>query len=245
MTNTMKAAMAALTIAMLTACGGGGGGSVSTGGTYYTHDQLAQEFVRRVNVDVKGYDLTLVKSTTLSYDYIVVYDQDYNSYDAYWLGAYSVGDNLANYLNNNQSKFYFDLIAKSGNIYEDYVTGRQFSKIQPTTKNLSQMKALSQELAIQKSATNMRATYHMSQEKALDVARFAYKIQSSPAGTYSRQDFDAFAQDLTGSTITQFQNDYKSGNAASLKARIETAGEVTGMGAEGTEKLMKDLFLNN
>lgn len=244
MKTMIKSALAVMTVAALSACGGGsGGGSVSTGGTYFTHEQLAQEFVRRVNVDVKGYNLTLAKTNTLQYNYIVVYDQDYKSYDAYWLGNYNPGENLASYLNTYQNKFYYDLIPESGNVYQDYVTGIRFEKTTPSAKNLSQMKALAQHLAINKAATSLRAQYGMSEEKAMDTARFAYKIQSSPAGTYNVKDFDAFAKDLTGSSISEFQADFKAGKVSSLKARIEAAGEITGMGAEGTEKLMKELFL--
>lgn len=235
--------VAAAMIALVGCGGGGGGGSYSTGGTYYSHDQLASEFVRRVNVDVSGYDLTLVKSTTLQYDYIVVYDNDYGSYDAYYIGNYAVGDNLNSYLYNNQSYFYFDLIAETGNTYYDPVTGTRFQKQGSSDqKNLAKMKALGQDLAIQKSADNLRATYGLSADKSLDTARFAYKLKTSPAGTYNKADYDAFAKELTGSTISDFQNDLKNGNDSSLNARIQKAAQTTGMGPEGVNKLIGDMF---
>lgn len=234
---------AAVALAMMTvvACGGGGG-NTSTGGVYFTHSELAQEFVRRVNVDVWGYDLSLVKTNTLQFDYIVVYDHYYGTYDAYYIGNYNPGENLSSYLNNYSFRFYYDLIPESGNNYYDPVSGLLFEKVQPSSKNLSKMKAFKEELAITKKAEDLRAQFGMSEEKALDTARFAYKIKSSPAGTYNAKDFDAFAKELTGSTITEFQKDLKSNNAASLDARIEKAAQVTGMGTEGVEKMMKEIF---
>lgn len=238
--------VAAAMIALVGCGGGGGGGSTSTGGTYYTHDQLASEFVRRVNVDVSGYDLTLVKSTTLQYDYIVVYDNDYGSYDAYYIGNYNVGENLSNYLNSYKNYFYFDLVAEGGNTYYDPVSGTRFQKQDSTDqKNLSKMKAIKQDLAIQKSADGLRATYGLSAEKSVDVARFAYKMETSVAGTYNKADYDAFAKELTGSSISDFQKDIKAGNDNSLNSRIQKASEVSGMGPEGVNKLIGDMFSGN
>lgn len=244
-TKSLVLSGVAAAVIALVGCGGGGGGSgsVSTGGTYYNQDQLAAEFVRRVNVDVSGYNLTLVKSTTLQYDYIVVYDNDYNSYDAYYIGNYSVGDNLNTYLYNNQSYFYFNLIAEVGNTYYDPVTGTRFSKQgSADQKNLAKMKALQQDLAIQKSADGLRAQYGLSADKSLDTARFAYKLKTSPAGTYNKADYDAFAKELTGSSISDFQKDIKNGDDNSLNARIQKAAQTTGMGPEGVNKLIGDMF---
>jgi hypothetical protein len=227
----------------ISACGGGGGGSVSTGGKYYSHSQLAEEFVRRVNVDVWGYDISLVKSNTLQSDYIVVYDRDYGTYDAYYIGDYNVGENLSNYLRNYEYTFYYGLAPEGGNLYRDWQTGVLFEKVQAGPKNISKIKALRQDLAINKAAEKLRAEYGLSEEKALDTARFSYKLKNSPKGTYNVKDFDAFARELTGSSISEFQNDLKQGNSSSLQDRLEKAGEVTGMGPEGVNKLIKDIFV--
>jgi hypothetical protein len=245
MRNAVKQLVCIGTICSLVACGGGGGGggSTSTGGTYYTHDQLAAEFVRRVNSDVTGFDLQLVKSNTNQTSYIVVYDRDYLSYDAYYIGAYNVGENMGNYLRSYENRFYYDLDVVGSNLYKDYSSGLYFSKAEAVGKNLSVMKALREELVIKKAATNLRVNYGLSEEKAFDTARFSYKIKTSAPGTYRASDFDAFAKELSGSSITEFQNDVKSGNVLSLNDRLKKASEVTGMGSEGVNKLIKDLFM--
>lgn len=244
----MKKLLVALTsIALvlgLVACGGGGGGNSSTGGTYFTHAELAAEFVRRVNVDVSGYDIQLVKTNTLQTDYIVVYDWVYGTYDAYYLGAYNPGENLYNYLVAYDYAFYYDLDQEGGNTYRDWFSGILFEKVEAGTKNLAKMKAFQQDFAINKAAQGLVADYGMSVEKAYDAARFAYNLKTLPAGTYSKADYDSFAQELTGSTITEFQNDIASGNLSSLQERLAKAGQVSGAGAEGVAKLIADIGAN-
>ncbi|MGZ5279289.1 MAG: hypothetical protein ACXWC9_05075 [Pseudobdellovibrionaceae bacterium] len=239
MKTMMKTALAVMTIAALSACGGGGGGgNTSTGGTYFTHAQLASEFVRRVNIDVAGYNVTLAKTDTLQHNYIVVYDQDYKSYDAYWLGTYNPGENMANYLNKNQNMFYYDLIPEGVNNYRDYVTGRVFEVDSSSSMNLDQVVALKQELAINKAATNLRNSYGMSEEKALDAARFAYQIQTAPKGSISNKTYDAFAKSLTGHTITSMQKAAKAGDMKSLQSMMEDSAANLGMDSQGMSQLM-------
>lgn len=229
----------------LVSCGGSGGGSTSTGGSYYSHEQLAQEFVRRVNSDVWGYDLSLVKSNTLKYDYIVVYDRYYRTYDAYYIGAYNVGENLTNYLNRYNTYFYYGLQAESGNYYRDPYTGTRFEKQEVSSKNLAKIQALKEQLTVSSIADKLKVEYGLSAEKSLDVASFAYKIENSPAGTFNASDYDSFVKELTGSTITEFKNDIMSGNGQSLQNRIDAATQITGMGTEGVNKLISDFFSAN
>jgi hypothetical protein len=225
----------------LASCGGSGGGSTSTGGTHYTHEQLAQEFVRRVNSDVYGYDLQLVKSTTLKYDYIVVYDHYYRTYDAYYIGAYNVGENLSYYLNSYSSYFYYGL-RPEGSVYVDPYTLTRFEKQVVSSKNLAKIQAIKEQLTVSSLADKLKVEYGLSAEKSLDIASFAYKIENSPAGTFKAQDYDSFVKELTGSSITEFKGDILSGNSSSLEARIQQATKMTGMGSEGVNKLISDLF---
>lgn len=231
-----------LAAAMLAACGGGGGGSTSTGGVYFTHEELAREFVYRLQVDL-GYDVQLVKDNTLRTNYIVVYDYDYGTYDAYYIGGYNVGENLYNYLVGNEYRFYYDLIPETGNYYYDPVTGTRFNKVAANSSNLTVHKAADQENAIAKIAQGISAQYGLSEEKAADVARFTFKVQTSPAGTFQASDYDNFAVELTGSSVTEFQNDFKAGNAASLAERIERAAQTTGMSPENMNSLIQNMFM--
>lgn len=237
MKKIIQTALAIATIATMTACGGGGGGNSSTGGTYFTHEQLASEFVRRLNIDVSGYDVSLVKTNTLQYDYIVVYDKSYKTYDAYYIGNYNPGENMASYLNNYEYKFYYDLIPQNNNTYKDFLTGKLFEIEDSSSLNVEKVAAFKQLAAINNTARALREEYGMSEESSLDSARFAVQLASSKKAGIDTKAMDRFAQKLTGSTVTQFQNDVKAGNTASLNNRVELAKEKTGMSDEGIEKL--------
>ncbi len=242
----------------LVACGGGGGGSVGGGGQVggggnvgggnggghvWTHAELASEFVNRVNTEVSNFDIDLVKTYTLQQGYIVVYDWDYGTYDAYYVDAFNPSGSVSAYFNAYEDWSYYDLTPLSGGTYYDPISGTRFEKQVATGKNLSKMKAIKEYLSIKKVADKLHADYGLSAEKAENTARFAYKLQNSPAGTYNTKDYDAFAKELTGSTITEFQKDMQAGNTSSLAKRLDTAADTTGMGPEGVNKLINDMFL--
>lgn len=231
----------AASVFAMSACGGGGGNS-STGGVYFTHQELANEFVRRVNIDLYGYDLQLMKTNTLQYDYIVVYDWSTGTYDAYWLGNYNPGENLYSYMTSYDAYFYYDLIPESGNTYRDYWSGTLFQVQEGNSKNLAAMKALNQKLVIDQAADSLQANYGMSEESAQVAASFAYKLKTAPKGTYNTKDYDAFAKEFIGSSITEIQSDVQSGNITSLNERLEIAGKQTGMGSEGVKNLIKEVL---
>src|SRR5690606_5783204 len=105
------------------------------------------------------------------------------------------------------------------------------------------MKALKEDLVVNRAAEKPRAEYGLSVEKSLDAARFAYKRNSAPEGTYNAKDFDAVSKELAGSSISEFQADAKNGDMVSLAKRIDAAAEATGMGVEGVNKLINDMFI--
>ena len=53
--------ISAMAAGALVACNGGGSGGTSTGGVYFSHKELAEDFVYRLTVD-RGWDVDLVKS---------------------------------------------------------------------------------------------------------------------------------------------------------------------------------------
>lgn len=239
--RTLTAAVVTTSMLALTACGGGGSGSTSTGGTYFTHAQLAEEFVRRVNLDIVGFDLELVKANTLQYNYIVVYDWDYRTYDAYYIGGYNVGENLANFINNNEWRFKYDLIPEVGGTYYDPVSGLRFEKA-ASSKNLSKVKAAIEKRVIADASERLQAEYGLSAEKATDAARFAYKLQNSPAGSYNVADYDAFAKQLVGVSITDMINAAKSGDLSTIAEQADIAANA--IGDEAVSKIITDMMMN-
>ena len=148
--------LALATLMVLASCGGGGGGSNTSGTVYYTHSELAEIFVERLYTDL-GYDIELVKTNTLQYDYIVVYDYDLGQYDAYYIGQYNVGENLGWYLDDYEGDFYYDLIDNFDGTYDGYDSYLDmwvnFEKGQkPGSKNFAKLAAFNEMKAMEKAA---------------------------------------------------------------------------------------------
>ncbi len=229
---------------LVSACGGGGSGGVSTGGVYYTHEQLAKEFVDRAYGDA-GIDATLVKANTLKYDYIVIYDHDYNSYDAYYIGDYKVGQNVSDYIFAHNSQNYYDLDAIGGNQYQDYYTGITFEETSASSKDLQKLAAVKQEIAIQKSAKGLKAEFGLSDTRSREVARLAVQLAGANKKSMTDKDYDAFSKELLGTSIGKFQSAMKAakeGNTKSMNSIIDTAAKVNGVGPEHMNQIMNGLF---
>ncbi len=240
---SIKALTALALVALITTACGGGDTPSPSGRSPMTHEEVAQEFLARYRAEFVGFDLELVKTQSLQSDYIVAYDRSLDSYNAYYIGSFNSGDDFVTYWSEYKYLFHFQLMAEDGGTYFDFFTNTRFEKTVASSKNLSKMKAIKEQLAIGKMADKLQADYGLSAEKSLDAARFAYKIEKSPKGTYNSKDYDAFSKELVGSTITEFQNDVKEGNFDSLSKRISTAADTTGMGPEGVNTLIKEMFL--
>lgn len=245
--NTLKTTVLALGAAVLVAaCGGGGSGGTSTGGVYYTHEQLAAEFVDRAWGDA-GLDLSLAKATTLQYNYIVVYDYDYDTYDAYYIGGWAPGMNVGNFINANESRNYYDLDYLGGNQYQDWYTGLVFEEGAPSSKDLAKVTAFKQEIRIQKSAKKIAADFGLSEQRSREVAKLAVQLADAPKSSMTTQDYDNFSKELLGSSITQFQSAMKKsaeGDSAALSNLLDKAAQVNGVGPEHMGKIVSGLFNN-
>lgn len=239
-----KTVVLAAALGAFTACGGGGGGSTSTGGVYYTHAQLAQEFVNRAYADA-GLDLDLVKSNTLQTDYIVVYDADYGTYDAYDLSGYNVGDNILDFVNANEDWFYYDLVPYTDGTYKDPYTGTFFEEHSATSKDLEKMAALKQELLVKKSADKVAASFGLSAERSREVARLAVQLKQSPKASMTDADYDQFSKEILGSSLSDVKaaaSAQAAGNNAAMEAVLDKAAEVNGVGPEHMNKIISGLF---
>lgn len=107
-------------------CRSGGNGGGAPG---YTHNQLAETFVARLNLDY-DFNVTLVKSSTLQEDYIVIYDPYTGTYDAIDIRYYNPSyDNAANYYYTYSSNHYFGLTRVDAHYeysYETYISGYDY-----------------------------------------------------------------------------------------------------------------------
>ncbi len=236
-------AFSLLAVLSLVACGGGGSGGTSTGGSYLTHAQLASDFVYRLNVDA-GYDVELVKTNTLQYNYIVVYDYDYGTYDAYDLTGYTPGTNIVNFLNANDSYFYYDLVAYTDGTYEDYWTGTVFEKTTVTPTDRLKMAALEDGLKIKKAAEVLNSQYGLSQERSLEVAKLANNLGKVSPENRTAALVDQYTTAVTGHSYTEFQKaiDKKmSGDSSALNSLIEQTAQFNGVLPEQMNQIVNQM----
>ncbi len=236
MKSTLLNLALAATVSVLAACGGGsGGGSTSTGGVYYTHEQLAQEFVRRAYTDA-GVKMTLMKTNTLEYGFIVV--EEYGQYKAYSIEHYNVGENIRNFLINTQSYDGLDYIGS--NQYKDFWTGLVFEETSASSKDLEMLAAVKEELNIDASAANLQANLGLSEERSVEVARLASQLSHSPKSSMTNKDYDMFAKELMGSSITQLKAAQNSKPA--MDALISKAAKVNEVSNEHMKGIISELF---
>ncbi|MBC85769.1 MAG: hypothetical protein CL677_01210 [Bdellovibrionaceae bacterium] len=198
--STLALTVTALTMA---ACGGGGGGGVSTGGTYFSHSEIAKDFVYRLNVDL-GYDVELVKTNTRQDDYIVVYDYDYGTYDAYDVRYYNPGEDIYYYLADYADNFFYDLTPLGGNLYEDYWTGIQFSQTAMNNHDRMKAAALIEALEVEKATEVLTSEFGLSQDRSAEIAKVAVSLAKADKDAMTNADYDEFAKEILGQTYSEF-----------------------------------------
>ena len=249
-------AVAAATL-MLAACGGNGSGSAGTvtpGGTYVpplTHNELASAFVNALNATGQ-YDVTLAKSSTDKYNYIVIYDWDLDEYDAVSLSGYTVGQNPINYVENGATAYY-DLTPLYVNTYltpdyfEDYWTGVIFEKTDSAPNfDTEAVAAVGEELYVNKHAAIAMKSFGLSLERSAQVVRLAMAWSKQGGKNLSVADQDAFGTAVLGTSITNVMKAAKAkmaGDSAPLDEVVEKAISVNeGMTPESANQLIRNYF---
>lgn len=242
--NIKKISIGLATLSLV-ACGGGGGGNSSVGGgIYYSHAQLAQEFEDAMWYDL-GYDVELVKVNTRQYNFVVVYDYDLGTYDAYDLTNFNPGEDIGRFLDNNEWRFYYDLIPVGGGLYEDPITGTLFEKTQGTAKDRLKLAAAKEHLAIKAAAENLSANYGLSAERAQEVGKMAYMLKQTPKDRLTDADYDRYAVAITGSSITQMKSatdKLMAGDKSELNQIIEAAAKTNGLTTEDANAIVDGIM---
>ena len=215
-------------------CRGGGSGSVSTGGVFFSHSDLAREFVRRAWMDA-GISMSLVKTFTHQYNYIVV--SRFGEYRAYYIGSYNVGENISRYISN--TRVYRDLERIGDNFY--HASGIVFSQDSTPTKDMAALSALEDEVATQELAQHFSMNFQLSEDRSLEIARLTQFVRKTPKAALTDQDYDAFATELVGAPISNIQeaaSSYLLGDTEALNGVIEVAAEKNKVGPEHMRAIM-------
>lgn len=223
----------ATSVGFLTACGSGGG-SVSTGGVYFTHQQLAQEFVKRAYTDA-GVNLSLAKVDTQQYGYIVV--NSYYGTQAIYIDGWSVGTDISRYM---YSQNWWDVTYIGGGMYQD---GRGFvyEETAATSKDLAKMTALKQQLDINSSAKGIQEQFGLSADRSQTLARLAVQLKNNPKASMTDADYDSYAKEIMGSSITTLKAalvKQAQGDSSEVADLIQKAAATNGVGPEQVTKIL-------
>lgn len=263
--------LTALVTLNLIACnsGGNGGGSAGGPGTpSYTHNELASKFVSELNLD-PDFDVTLVKSSTLQADYIVIYDPYTDSYDSINIDLYNPAyDNAADYYYNNSDVSFYDLDVIPGHYetyvdydpitddyvvydewvptrYQDYYTGITFEKTASTPKDLAKVAAIKEVAELDKKAKFLSSNFGLSLERGKEVARLAAHWKKASLKGMTDKEQDNFSTELLGFSITQGKTAVESslgGSSQALSDLVEQAAAKNGITPEHASKLMSKVF---
>ena len=184
--NLTKIALAGITLAAITNCGGGGSGSISTGGKYYSHEEVAEIFVERVYSDV-GEDLVLLKANTLRYGYIVARNYTYGTIDGYFIDEYNVGEDLRDYLSDYDHKNEYNLTSLGNNTYQDQ-NGILYSRVQGTNFNVQEIQAAKMYVNIRRSANDLQDKLSVPSALAFSLAKFGASMQGDKISEMSEDE---------------------------------------------------------
>ena len=223
----------------LTACGGSGSGGL-------THSQLADEFVTSLNFDL-NYDVELVKTNTQQFDYIVVYDFDLDTFDAYNLSSYYAGADIGFYLDDYESTFFYDLDFIGGNVYEDFTTGIRFSKSKMTTTDSVKAQELVDGIKVKKATNQLTVQFGLAPARAKEIAGLALQLNGTDKSKMTTYQYDQYSKAILGSSYSEVQaalSDKLSGNNAALDKVFSKAAKTNGVSKQSVEKLA-DLFIKN
>ncbi len=239
--NFVSKSIVALSLLSLVACGGGGG-STSTGGVYFSHSDLASEFVYRAYTDA-GVNLALVKTDTLQNGYIVV--DNNGTYEAYYIDGWSVGTDISNYVNSGAANIFSGLDYIGGNQYQDPYSGIVFEETSANSKDLEKLSALKEEFNVKASAEHIQSVFGLSVERSREVARLAVQLKNTPKSSMTDADYDNFSKELIGSSITDVKaalQKQTQGDSTDLNSLIDKAATANGVGPEHMNKIITGLF---
>lgn len=224
----------------LTACTGGGSGDGA-----YTHQQLANNFVYHLNYG-SDYDVELVKTNTQQWDFIVVYDYDLDTYDAYDLTYYSFNKDIDFFIYKYENHFHYDLDYIGNNEYKDRYTGITFTKSKISSADQTKAHEIIDNIKVKKAITQLTVQFGLSPQRAKTIAAQGLQLHKNMS-QMTVYNYDQYSKAILGSTITDIQtavHSYISGNSKALDEVYEKAAKVNNI-SKAQIKSLTNLFIKN
>ena len=231
----------------LTGCFSGGGGTNVAGTVHFSHSQLAREFVRRMELDL-GYELDLVKINTRQYDYLVVYNYDSETYDALWIGNYEVGENLANYLERYNDRFYLDLDFIGYDsllepLYQDFYSELIFEDTYAASRSSSSVQSHLSRVFNQAKSKRVADKYGLSRQRAGELVTLAMHYKAlGRKGALTEEEYDAFSMEAMGTSASELIRVAKENDVIGGLKALKRAADKNGIGVEHAQSLLTKEF---
>jgi hypothetical protein len=259
---SVSLALSLSAMVLVAGCGGGGGagGSTQTDSTGKTisHDDLANMFIDKFNLEASDPHATLYhweKKDTQQFDYIVVnVDKSQNKdwteeYNAINIGAWTPGMNAHDYVAQNSDKV---VDVKLISLYDAFnpslfraADGREFEETSATSKDLEKVMAYKQQFKMESVTEKLRSEFGLSAARSMQIARLATKLASAPRASMTDKDYDAFSKEIIGSSITEFKAAAQSaarGDSQTMNSLIDKAAQVNGIGPEHVNQILNALY---
>ncbi len=236
----------------LFSCSDGESGGNGDGNGDYTHNQLAERFIYQLNLDPE-YEVSLIKSSTRTRNFIVVYDPFYGTYDAIDISGYSVDMDPIDYYNNPITAYYdLDIIpgydTASGYVntyYRDRNADLSFEKTTATSKDLAKVAALTEGIKLSKTAEFLSSEYGLSLGRSMDIAKLTQSWKKASKKGMTDAELDSFSAELLGFSITAGKTAVGKaleGDATGLEALVDQAAVKNSISPEHAKALMTKMF---
>lgn len=245
----MKILMVAVMSLAFISCNSGGNG---TGTATYSHNDLAQRFIYELNLDA-SFDIQIVKSSTKQENYIVVYDADYDTYDAVNISGFVPGTtNAADFF--ASTNIYYDLDYIPGYetttgfqnaTYRDRGLDLVFEKTASSSKDLAKLVSLKEAIQINKSAEFLSSEFGLSMSRGKELASLQAHWKKASKKGMTNSEVDSFSTELLGFSLSSGINAYQAslqGENNQIDSLVNQAAAVNGITPEHAGKLLTKVF---
>ena len=239
-------------LTLISCDGGSGEDGNGDGNGIYSHNELAERFIYQLNLDPE-YEVDLIKSSTKTRNFIVVYDPYYGTYDAIDISGYSVDMDAVDYYNSPLTAYYdLDIIpgyqGSSGWVktrYRERNLDLWFEKSEATSKDLAKIAAITEGVKISKTAEFLSSEYGLSLNRSMDVAKLSQAWKKASKKGMTDAEVDSFSTELLGFSLTEGKaavSDSIQGDVESLDSLVEKAAVTNSISPEHAKALMTKMF---
>ncbi len=150
------------------------------------------------------------------------------------------GDSYYYYTDYNTGKYQADDKGYFKEVVYD-VTVR-FEEVSGGTKDLEAAYASRQDQLIEASSENIQASFGLSEEKSLDLAKMVYNINKNQSKSLTMQELNQFSKELLNLSMDELKSASQSPNSNQSVLLLEKAAKANNISSEHMKAIIQDLF---